>query len=299
MLGCNKGIGANKRHRSGGLKMSNTVLEAKDLCKTYIVEGNSNNVLQNINLSIEEGEFVSIMGPSGSGKSTLLYTISGMDDASAGTILFDGEDISKLSDKEMTKKRLLKMGFIFQQMYMMKKLCIMDNIVLPGYQAKLKSREEVNKQAEDLMRRLGIIDLAEREITEVSGGQLQRACLARALINNPKVLFADEPTGALNSKASKEVLDEMVKANREGATILMVTHSEKVAANSDRILYLVDGNIKGELVFGKLGKKNSTLTGEEEVPTAQDAEENTDRNNAQELAKRERQLRNWLEEMGW
>ena len=279
--------------------MSNTVLEAKDLCKTYIVEGNSNNVLQNINLSIEEGEFVSIMGPSGSGKSTLLYTISGMDDASAGTILFDGEDISKLSDKEMTKKRLLKMGFIFQQMYMMKKLCIMDNIVLPGYQAKLKSREEVNKQAEDLMRRLGIIDLAEREITEVSGGQLQRACLARALINNPKVLFADEPTGALNSKASKEVLDEMVKANREGATILMVTHSEKVAANSDRILYLVDGNIKGELVFGKLGKKNSTLTGEEEVPTAQDAEKNTDRNNAQELAKRERQLRNWLEEMGW
>ena len=279
--------------------MSNTVLEAKDLCKTYIVEGNSNNVLQNINLSIEEGEFVSIMGPSGSGKSTLLYTISGMDDASAGTILFDGEDISKLSDKEMTKKRLLKMGFIFQQMYMMKKLCIMDNIVLPGYQAKLKSREEVNKQAEDLMRRLGIIDLAEREITEVSGGQLQRACLARALINNPKVLFADEPTGALNSKASKEVLDEMVKANREGATILMVTHSEKVAANSDRILYLVDGNIKGELVFGKLGKKNSTVTGEEEVPTAQDAEKNTDRNNAQELAKRERQLRNWLEEMGW
>ena len=279
--------------------MSNTVLEAKDLCKTYIVEGNSNNVLQNINLTIKEGEFVSIMGPSGSGKSTLLYTISGMDDASAGTILFDGEDISKLSDKEMTKKRLLKMGFIFQQMYMMKKLCIMDNIVLPGYQAKLKSREEVNKQAEDLMRRLGIIDLAEREITEVSGGQLQRACLARALINNPKVLFADEPTGALNSKASKEVLDEMVKANREGATILMVTHSEKVAANSDRILYLVDGNIKGELVFGKLGKRNSTLTGEEEVPTAQDAEKNTDRNNAQELAKRERQLRNWLEEMGW
>ena len=279
--------------------MSNTVLEAKDLCKTYIVEGNSNNVLQNINLSIEEGEFVSIMGPSGSGKSTLLYTISGMDDASAGQIMFDGEDISKLSDKEMTKKRLLKMGFIFQQMYMMKKLCIMDNIVLPGYQAKLKSREEVNKQAEDLMRRLGIIDLAEREITEVSGGQLQRACLARALINNPKVLFADEPTGALNSKASKEVLDEMVKANREGATILMVTHSEKVAANSDRILYLVDGNIKGELVFGKLGKKNSTMTGEEEVPTAQDAEKNTDRNNAQELAKRERQLRNWLEEMGW
>ncbi|MCR5213074.1 MAG: ABC transporter ATP-binding protein [Eubacterium sp.] len=252
--------------------MADAVLKARDLCKTYIVDGYSNNVLQNINLSIVEGEFVSIMGPSGSGKSTLLYTISGMDDMTAGNVIFDGDDLSKMSDKDLTRLRLIKMGFIFQQMYMMKKLCIMDNIVLPGYQAKIKSREEVNKDAEDLMRRLGIIETSKREITEVSGGQLQRACLARALINNPKVVFADEPTGALNSKASLEVMNELVSANKAGTTVLMVTHSEKVAASSDRILYLVDGNIRGELILGK-------MNGEPNL--------------------REKKVRKWLEEMGW
>ena len=252
-----------------------SVLKATDLCKTYIVDGYSNNVLQNINLDIEEGEFVSIMGPSGSGKSTLLYTISGMDSMTAGKVIFDGDDISKMSEKQLTKLRLLKMGFIFQQMYMMKKLCIMDNIGLPGYQAGIKPREEVNKDAEELMRRLGIVETATREITEVSGGQLQRACLARALINSPKVLFADEPTGALNSKTSMEVLEEMVKANVSGTTILMVTHSEKVAANSDRIIYLMDGDIQGQLDLGK-------FTGDRE-----------------ELSKREKQLKKWLDEMGW
>ena len=255
--------------------MGNVCLKATDLCKTYIVDGYSNNVLQNISLSIEEGEFVSIMGPSGSGKSTLLYTISGMDSMTAGNVIFDGEDISTMNDKALTKLRLLKMGFIFQQMYMMKKLCIMDNIVLPGYQAKVKTREEVNKKAEDLMRRLGIVEIAKREITEVSGGQLQRACLARALINSPKVLFADEPTGALNSKASMEVLSELVKANEDGTTVLMVTHSEKVAACSDRIIYLMDGDIRGELNLGKMS---------------------SDR---EEYALREKKLRKWLEEMGW
>ena len=265
------------------MKMADICLEARDLCKTYIVDGYSNNVLQNINLKIEEGEFVSIMGPSGSGKSTLLYTISGMDDMTAGKVIFDGDDISKMNDKQLTKLRLIKMGFIFQQMYMMKKLCIMDNIVLPGYQAEIMSREEVNKKAEDLMRRLGIIETADREITEVSGGQLQRACLARALINSPKVLFADEPTGALNSKASMEVLNEMVKANESGTTVLMVTHSEKVAASSDRIIYLMDGDIQGELVLGKIN-----------------ATDGSDRiSDAEKLSLRERKLRKWLEEMGW
>jgi putative ABC transport system ATP-binding protein len=157
---------------------------------------------------------------------------------------------------------------------MMKKLCIMDNIVLPGYQAKLKSREKVNEEAEKLMRRLEIIDTAERQITEVSGGQLQRACLCRALINNPKVLFADEPTGALNSKASKEVMKELAEANKNGTSILMVTHSERVAAVSERIIYLVDGNIQGELVLGKL-------------------------NDMQDLYVRERKLKNWLTDMNW
>ncbi len=254
--------------------MQRTIIQTKDLCKTYIVEKQSNNVLQNVNLEVAVGEFVSIMGPSGSGKSTLLYAVSGMDHVTSGQVIFDGETISEKSEKEMSQIRLKKMGFIFQQMYMMKKLCIMDNIVLPGYQAKLKHREEVNKDAENLMRRLEIIDTAQRQITEVSGGQLQRACLCRALINNPKVVFADEPTGALNSKASKEVMKELAAANERGTTILMVTHSERVASVSERIIYLVDGNIQGELRLGKL-------------------------EDMQDLPMRERKLKNWLTDMNW
>lgn len=254
--------------------MSKKVLEVKDLCKTYVIEEYSNNVLQNVNFSMEEGEFVSVMGPSGSGKSTLLYTVSGMDTMTAGEVLFDGEDISKLDKKSMARVRLTKMGFVFQQMYMMKKLNIMDNIVLPGYQAKNKSRAEVNKDAEALMRRLGIIETSDRYISEVSGGQLQRACLCRSLINGPKMVFADEPTGALNQKASMEVISELVNANREGVSVMMVTHSEKVACCSERVIFLVDGNIQGELILGKLGS-------EDDIPV------------------RERKLRNWLSEREW
>ena len=254
--------------------MSSKVLDVKDLCKTYVIDEFSNNVLQNVSFSMEEGEFVSIMGPSGSGKSTLLYTVSGMDDMTSGSVSFDGEDISDLDRKSMAKVRLNKMGFVFQQMYMMKKLNILDNIILPGYQAKLKSRYEVNKDAEALMRRLGIIETADRYITEVSGGQLQRACLCRSLINNPKMIFADEPTGALNQKASIEVIRELVNANRAGTSIMMVTHSEKVASYSERIIFLVDGNIQGELCLGK-------LESDDDIPV------------------RERKLRNWLQERDW
>ncbi|MBQ8147205.1 MAG: ABC transporter ATP-binding protein [Lachnospiraceae bacterium] len=250
------------------------IITVKDLCKTYIVNNYSNNVLQNVNLQIQKGEFVTIMGPSGSGKSTLLYTISGMDAMTSGEVIFNGKQIAELKGKQLTKLRLEEMGFIFQQMYMMKKLCIMDNIVLPGYEAGIVSREEVNQRAEALMRRLDLIELAEREITEVSGGQLQRACLCRALINQPQVLFADEPTGALNSKAANDVMKELVAANRDGTSILMVTHSVKVAAQSERIIYLMDGNIQGEIQLGKL----------------------TDE---QELSKRERTLKTWLMDQGW
>lgn len=251
-----------------------TLIKTKDLCKTYIVNKQSNNVLQNVNLTVDEGEFVSVMGPSGSGKSTLLYTVSGMDTVTAGSVFFDGDEISKMKEKDLINLRLIKMGFVFQQMYMMRKLSILDNIILPGFQAKIRPREEVRQYAEELMRKLGIIDEADREITEVSGGQLQRACLCRALINHPKIIFADEPTGALNSKASGEVMERLLEANRMGTTILMVTHSEKVASVSDKIIYLVDGNIQGELVLGKMKEGD-------------------------DIGARERQVRNWLGEMGW
>ncbi len=251
----------------------NQLLKVRDLCKTYIIRSNSNNVLCNIDLDIEEGEFVTVMGPSGSGKSTLLYTVSGMDQASSGIVEFEGRSLSSMTRNELTELRLRKMGFIFQQMYMMKNLCIMDNIILPGYQAGM-NKKEVDRRAEELMRRLEIIDTASKELTEVSGGQLQRACLCRALINSPKIIFADEPTGALNSKASGDVMRELNTANRDGTTILMVTHSERVASFSNRVVYLMDGGIQGELVLGKL----------EDV---------------EEIASRERKLHHWLSELGW
>ena len=251
----------------------NQLLKVRDLCKTYIIRSNSNNVLCNIDLDIEEGEFVTVMGPSGSGKSTLLYTVSGMDQASSGLVEFEGRSLSSMTRNQLTELRLRKMGFIFQQMYMMKNLCIMDNIILPGYQAGM-NKKEVDRRAEELMRRLEIIDTASKELTEVSGGQLQRACLCRALINSPKIIFADEPTGALNSKASGDVMRELNTANRDGTTILMVTHSERVASFSNRVVYLMDGGIQGELVLGKL-------------------------EDDEEIASRERKLHHWLSELGW
>lgn len=228
-----------------------TILKARDLCKSYIIKKNQNNVLRNINFELIKGEFVAIMGPSGSGKSTLLYTISGMDKMSAGEVTFDGKTLSKLSHNDLAKLRLEKMGFIFQQMYMMKNLCIMDNIVLPAFQVNKKKRSEVVRKAEELMKKFDVIEIAENDITEVSGGQLQRACICRALINDPDVVFADEPTGSLNSKAADVVMDEIIKVNRENTSVLMTTHNVKVAARSDKVIYLVDGNIKGEFILGK------------------------------------------------
>lgn len=251
------------------------ILEVKDLCKTYVVDKRQNNVLKNVSFDIEEGDMVAIMGPSGSGKSTLLYAVSGMDKPTGGTVLFDGRDITKLSANELAAVRLDDMGFIFQQMYMMKNLTILDNIVLPATESKKgnESKTEKVKRAEELMRKLSIIDIAENDINEVSGGQLQRACICRSMINNPKLLFADEPTGALNRAASGEVMDELVKLNQTGTTIMMVTHDAKVAAKCKRVLYIVDGNIKGEYV----------------APTDEGLNQSD----------KERKLNSWLMDLGW
>lgn len=253
----------------------NKLLEVKDLCKTYVIDKRQNNVLKNVNFTIEEGEMVAVMGPSGSGKSTLLYAVSGMDDATGGEVLFDGRDITKLGANELAGIRLDEMGFIFQQMYMMKNLTILDNIVLPAVQSRKtrESRKEKIARGEELMRKLGIIEVADHDINEVSGGQLQRACICRSMMNKPRILFADEPTGALNRASSDEVIEELVKLNAEGTTIMMVTHDAKVAAKCERVLYIVDGNIKGEFVNDR----------RKEVPEKE----------------MERNLNNWLLDLGW
>lgn len=251
------------------------LIKVTDLCKTYVVNKRQNNVLRNVNFHINKGEMVAIMGPSGSGKSTLLYTVSGMDSATSGSVLFNGKDITKLKQKELGSLRLDEMGFIFQQMYMLKNLTILDNIVLPATETtKLNlSRQEKVMRGEELMRKLGIIEIADNDINEVSGGQLQRACICRSMINKPKILFADEPTGALNRASSNEVMEELVKLNKEGTAIMMVTHDSKVAARCERVLYIVDGNIKGEYTC----PKDCTLQEKD----------------------RERLLNTWLMNLGW
>ena len=251
----------------------NTILEVKDLCKTYIVNKRQNNVLRNISFTVGEGEMIAVMGPSGSGKSTLLYTVSGMDKMTAGDVFFCGRNMSELSENELAKMRLDDMGFIFQQMYMMKNLSVLDNIILPAVKSdKIReSRKSTVQRGQDLMRKLGIIEIMDNDINEVSGGQLQRACICRSIINNPRMMFADEPTGALNRTSSEEVMNELTKLNNDGTTIMLVTHDAKVAAKCTRVLFLVDGNIKGEYNI------------------------NRDRT----LRDRERDLNNWLLEMGW
>ena len=253
-------------------------LAVKDLCKTYVIDKRQNNVLRNVNLEVKEGDMVAIMGPSGSGKSTLLYTVSGMDDITAGKVDFFGKDIKNLSAKAMSDVRLKEMGFIFQQMHMLKNLTIYDNIILPAYQCpENKGRDKraaVNEYAKKLMNKLGISEIAENDINEVSGGQLQRACICRSLINQPKMIFADEPTGALNQQNSREVMKELNRINAEGTTVMLVTHDMKVAAKTDRVLYIEDGNIKGEFALGKFTDETTAKT-------------------------REHKLSDWLMEMGW
>ena len=253
-----------------------SLLEVNNLCKTYIVNRRQNNVLKNVNFTVSEGEMIAVMGPSGSGKSTLLYTVSGMDDLTAGEVLFGGRSLAAMKKKELASLRLNEMGFIFQQMYMLKNLTVFDNIILPACQSNKirESRKETAMRGQKLMRKLGIIDVADNDINEVSGGQLQRACICRSMMNRPKIIFADEPTGALNRASSDEVMEELSKINREGTTIMLVTHDVKVAAKCTRVLYIVDGNIKGEYNFART---DSSL----------------------QLRDKERILNNWLMEMGW
>lgn len=252
-------------------------LRVSNLCKTYIVNKRQNNVLRNINLEIKAKEMVAIMGPSGSGKTTLLYTVSGMDEATAGKVNFYGKELTDLSANEMSDLRLKEMGFVFQQMYMLKNLSIYDNIILSAYEANHKGKKERNQiqeRAKVLMQKLGISDVSDNGVTEVSGGQLQRACICRSLINRPKIIFADEPTGALNKQTSIEVMEELTRINAEGTSIMLVTHDMRVASKCERILYIEDGSIRDEI---SLGKYNATS----------------------DVRERERKLNEWLIKLGW
>lgn len=227
------------------------ILTVEKLYKKY----ENNVVLNNINLSIQKGEFVVVMGKSGSGKTTLLYSISGMNRCE-GTILFHQKNLSSLTDLELSQIRLAEMGFIFQYPYLLKNLKVMDNILLPGFTLKKYPREEVLKKAKKLLHNMEISELETSDIDKISGGQLQRVSICRALINEPLILFGDEPTGALNLSTTKEVMDLINEINKDGTTVVLVTHDVKVALRADRVIFLEDGTIKSSF---KQERYNNTL----------------------------------------
>lgn len=217
-------------------------------------------VLRDISFAIEKRDFVAVMGPSGSGKSTLLYSISGMDSISDGKVLFDGVNISEMQEDELSRFRLTKMGFVFQNAQMLKNLSVVDNIKLPGLVARKESSDDVKKRAAELMTRMEIEGIEERDIREVSGGQLQRASICRAMINNPEILFMDEPTGALNSAATDQVLAILEDLNRDGMTIMTVTHDQRVAAKAKRVIYIIDGQIAACKEFSEGADREKELS---------------------------------------
>ena len=226
--------------------MSKLAIEAVGLFKTYYSEKNEVLALNNVKVKMEQGDFVVIMGSSGSGKSTLLHTLSGLDSIDEGTIKLDEYDISNFSEKEMAFFRREKFGFIFQDFNLVNSLSLLENLLIAGFLLPGNKKETISRSM-NLLDKVGLKGLEDRFPTQVSGGQQQRAAIARALINNPSILFADEPTGNLNSKSSNQILDLLNKLNEQGQTIVMVTHDLKAACRGNKIFFLRDGKIDGEL----------------------------------------------------
>ena len=227
------------------------IIETKKLCKTFSNGGVQQHVLRNVNLEIYEGDFTIIMGASGAGKSTLLYSLSGMDKPTLGSVSFDGTEITKMNTDELAIFRRSHCGFVFQQVYLVESMSVLDNIMAAGLLV-YKDKNTLVKKAGDLLKAVNIDEtLWNKFPTQISGGEAQRVGIARSLINDPKLVFADEPTGALNSQTGKAVLDTLTGFNEKGQSIVMVTHDISSARRGNRILYVKDGEIAGECNLGK------------------------------------------------
>ncbi len=236
----------------------NTILNATSIYKSFSDDGEQREILKNVSLSIEEGEFVSVMGPSGSGKSTLLFCISGMERVDSGSIRFGEAELTAADDTKLSELRRKDMGFVFQQPSLLKNLNLLDNILLTAMRIDRRNAAGHLHRAKDLMKRTGILELADRDITKVSGGQLQRAGICRALMNQPRIIFGDEPTGALNSVSAQEIMELFTEINSEGTAVLLVTHDAKIAARTERVLYMKDGEIIFERRLSKYGTSDSS-----------------------------------------
>ena len=229
-----------------------SLLEAKNIRKVYKTRfgGASVEALKNVSFTVEKGEYVAIMGESGSGKTTLLNIIAALDKATEGTVILDGMDLSRVKDKDVAKFRRDNLGYVFQEFNLLGTFSLEDNIYLPLVLAG-KKHAEMKERLDNIAGTLGIADLLKKYPYEVSGGQKQRAAVARALITNPKMILADEPTGALDSKSSDELLALFKKVNQMGQTVLMVTHSTKAASNASRVLFIKDGMIFHQIYKGQ------------------------------------------------
>lgn len=234
--------------------MNRILIKTTNLCKTYVSDGQGFNAIKNVNIEIYEKDFTVIMGSSGSGKSTLLYLLSGMDSITSGDVVFDGININGFKEKNMAEFRRKSIGFVFQAINLVSDLTLFENIAITGYLAD-KDKNNVNKKADNLLNLLDMEEFKDKYPSQVSGGQMQRVAVARALINSPKVLFADEPTGALNSSQGNNVLDVMTDINNNGQTIVMVTHDLKAAVRASRILFIRDGRIDGDLKLDRYVKE--------------------------------------------
>ena len=243
------------------------LLVAKDIVKKY--SSKMEPVLNNLNLGIKEGEFTAIMGSSGSGKSTLLYLLSGLDSVTGGDVIFKESNISELNETQRAVMRRDSMGFIFQDFNMVSHLSILENLIICAA-LYYKNKKDSITASKSVLKKLGILELSDRLPSEISGGELQRTSIARALVNKPNILFADEPTGNLNSLNSIMILDELNKLSEQGHTILMVTHELKAACRADRVIYIQDGTVKNNFSLGEIKSED-----------------------------REDILYKWLNEMGW
>jgi len=244
------------------------IIVCEDVVKSYGEGDEKRNVLDGVSVEINQGEFVAVMGPSGSGKSTLMFALSGIDAVESGKVSFDGKELSSLSENELADVRRTKMGFVFQQPTLLKNLNILDNIILPSMRDNGKNGAQLAEKAKMLMEQTGIAGLENRDITQASGGQLQRVGICRALMSNPKVIFGDEPTGALNSTSASEIMEILGEIHKSGTTIILVTHDIKVAAKTEKVLFLFDGKITGEYVTGKYDGTEDSLREREEHLTA-------------------------------
>lgn len=249
-------------------KMKLPIISGSSIVKSF----GETKVLNGINIEIYDGDFTVIMGTSGSGKSTLLYCLSGMEQASGGTIYCGGQAVTGASEKELTKLRADKFGFVFQKTHLVSNLTLYENIVMAGLIGGGLSEKDVRKRAEQLAEQMNLQDAVDRLPSQVSGGEAQRAAVARAVMGNPAVLFADEPTGALNKANTKEVLNLFTGLHEKGQTILLVTHDKEAALRGNRILYIEDGRVISELILAEYGKDDDT---------------------------REKKLSVWLEGLGW